>query len=252
MNIFGLADEPITWSKFVDLTADHMFADSWRNAIAAVVLSGFPDRVDVDNSQVILENDGKKAYRVILTTATTFYDDYRECNLCFVEMLTPPERGDEDTTSLLKGLELVCRFRSMFLEAGSDFLGENIRLTQTRVLPQLAARLLKELDLLHRDAQEAGLDRPGKWTSYVDVSHLEANANAYQPCESKLRQIIPKVLAARGSTSELESLREKLAEALTAMETVVRPENRLLLQEMAAKLNKIVEHQDGIPARSDR
>jgi hypothetical protein len=244
MNIFGLADEPITWKSFVDLTADQAFADSWRDAIATVVLSAFPDRVAVDNSQVILSSDGKTGYRVILTTATTFYDDYRECNLCFVEMLPRPEHGDHDTTRLLKGLELVCRFRSMFLEEGSDFLGENVLLTQTHKLPQLATTLSKELDLMNRDAQDVGLDRPGKWTPYVNVSHLKAIADAYLPCESELRQIIPKVIAARGQAPELELLRTKLAELLTAMETAVRPENRLLLQQMAAKLNEIVEQQD--------
>jgi len=247
MNIFGLADQTITWQKFIDLTAGQPFADSWRNAIATVVLSAFPDRVDVDNSQVILASNGKTGYRIILTTATTFYDDYRECNLCFVEVLRRPEHGDEDTTSLLKGLELVSRFRSMFLEAGSDFLGENIRLTQVHNLPELGARLLTELNLLNRDAQEAGLDRPGKWTTYVDVNHLKAIADAYQPCESELRQLIPRIIAARGQAPELEPLREKLAVALTAMETAVRPENRLLLQQMAAKLNQIVEAQDRKP-----
>ena len=73
-----------------------------------MVLSAFPDRVDVDNSQHILANDGKTGYRVILTTATKFYDDFREYNLYFVEMLQRPEYGDQDTTSLLKGLELEC------------------------------------------------------------------------------------------------------------------------------------------------
>jgi hypothetical protein len=51
MSIFGLADGPVTWKDFTDLTANNPFADSWRQAITAVVLSTFPDRVDVDNSQ---------------------------------------------------------------------------------------------------------------------------------------------------------------------------------------------------------
>jgi hypothetical protein len=39
MKIFGLADEPITWERFVDLTASQPFADSWQDAITSVVLS---------------------------------------------------------------------------------------------------------------------------------------------------------------------------------------------------------------------
>jgi hypothetical protein len=45
LSIFGLSEEVITWKQFLD-------------------------RVDVDNSQVILASDGKTAYRVILTRAT--------------------------------------------------------------------------------------------------------------------------------------------------------------------------------------
>jgi hypothetical protein len=244
MSIFGLSDEPMTWGKFLDLTASQPFGNSWHEAITSVVLSSFPDRVDVDNSQVIVASDGKTGYRVILTTATKFYDDYREYNVYFVEMLRRADYGDQDTTDLLKGLEIVCRFRSAFLEPHSDFLGENILLTQIDKLPEVANRLLKELNLLHRDAQEAGLDKPGMWAKYVDFNHIKAIADAYRPCESKLRGIIPKIMAAKGQPSLLAPLSKEMSNVLTDMETAVRPENALLLGEMAAELNKIVKHQE--------
>ena len=243
MSIFGLSDEPITWKKFLDVTASQPFADSWRDAITSVVLSSFPDRVGIDNSQIILANDGM-GYRVILTTATKFYDDYREYNVYFVEMLQRAEYGDQSTTDLLKGLELVCRFRSMFLEEGSDFLGENLALTDLHKLPEVASRLLRELNLLHRDAQEAVLDRPGKWTKYVDFEHIRLIAESYQPCESKLRAIVPKVMAVKGELALIKPLREEMAAVLTGMEKAVRPENTLLIREMVAALNKVVEHQE--------
>jgi len=212
MNIFGLSDERITWKKFVDQTAHQPFADSWRNAITSVVLSAFPDRVDIDNSQHILASDGRTGYRVILTTATKFYDDYLEYNVYFVEMLERADYGDHDTTFLLKGLELVCRFRSIFLEGRSDFLGENVFLTDPHRLPELANRLLKELNLMHRDAQDAGLDRPGMWTNWVNFAHIRAIAEAYRPCELKLREIIPKVMAAKGQPALLEPLRKEMSD----------------------------------------
>ena len=244
MKIFGLSDEVITWKKFLELTANQPFAESWQEAITSVVLSSFPDRVDVDNSQVILASDGRTGYRVILTTATKFYDDFREYNLYFVEMLQRADYGDEDTTHLLKGLEIVCRFRSTFLEPDSDFLGDNVLLTEAHKLPDLATKLLKELNLMHRDVQAAGLDRPGMWTQYVEVEHFKAIADAYRPAESKLRKMIPKIIALRSQDAQLEPLGKEMAEVLTAMQTVVRPENALLLREMAAKLTKIVELQD--------
>lgn len=244
MSIFGLSDEPITWKKFLDVTANQPFADSWRDAITNVVLSGFPDRVDVDNSQVILANDGKTGYRVILTAATKFYDDYREYNVYFVQMLERADYGDAGTTDLLKGLELVCRFRSAFLEAKSPFLGQNVALTSFHALPELAAALLKELNLLHRDAQAAGLDRPAMWREYVNFDQIKAIADAYRPCDSKLREIIPKIMTGKSNRELLESLGKEMEDVLTAMEKAVRPPNALLLRQMATKLNAIVEDQD--------
>jgi hypothetical protein len=111
-------------------------------------------------------------------------------------------------------------------------------------LPKLAAKLLKELHLLHRDAQDAGLDRPGMWANYVTFDHIKRITDAYRPCESKLREIISKIMAAKGQAMLLQPLGKEMAEVLTAMEKVVRPENTLLLQEMATQLNKVVERQD--------
>jgi len=117
-------------------------------AQGSVVFSSFPDRVDVDNSQVILASDGKTRYRVILTTVTKFYDDVREYNSYFIEMLPRAEYGDQDTTDLLKGLELVCRFRAMFLEPRSDFFGESVRLTDPHKLPELLVMSTASMRLL--------------------------------------------------------------------------------------------------------
>ncbi len=244
MSLFGLSDETITWKDFLEKTKDNRYAESWWDAIATVVLSAFPDRVDVDNSQIILASDGRTVYRLILTTATKSYDDFREYNLYFVEALQRPDSGDGDTTQLLKGLEISCRFRSLFLEDMSDFLGQNLRLTDIHKLPELAATLLTELNLMHRDAQQIGLDKPGWWAKFVDIEQLTAIAEAYRPCETRLREIIPQILAAKGDRARLEPLRHEAADELTKMETAVRPRNAALLRAMASALNRIVEKQD--------
>jgi hypothetical protein len=244
LSIFGLSDDAMTWKEFTELTSHEMYADSWQHAISAVVLSAFPDRVDVDNSQHVLAKDGQTTFRVVLTTATKYYDDCHEYNVYFVEMLPRTDYGDRDTTFLLKGLELVCRFHSMFLEKESDFRGEIVGLTEPVRLPQLACSLLRELNLLHRDAQDAGIDRPGIWTKYVDIEHLKTISEAYRPCEVRLRELIGKIMSAKGDGQVLKLLRDEMGETLTRMETAVRPENALLLREMAAKLSRTVELQD--------
>jgi TIR domain len=257
MAIFSLQDEQITWEKFLSATADNRFCDSWREAITSVVLSSFPDRVNVDNSQVILSSDEAKAYRVILTTATKYYDDYREFSVYFVEMLHRADYGDEATSNLLKGLELVCRFRFMFLETDSEFSSGNVSVSNVERLPELARRLLKELNLLRKDARDAGMDEARVWRKFVTWEHLEAIAAAYRPRETTLREIIAKIAAVKGDPTGLMPLRQELSGVLEELENAIRPENTILIREMARKLEEIADdehNQDatGQAARPDK
>jgi hypothetical protein len=244
LEIFGLVDKPFTWAEFLTATADNRFRDSWREAITAVVMSSFPDRVNVDNSQIILSSDEIKAYRVILTTATRYYNDYIEFNLYFVEMLRRTDYGDRATSHLLRGLELVCRFRFIFLETDSEFAGQNVLNSGLERIPSIATKLVKELNLLRRDAREVGLDDPRVWRNFVTWDHIKTMGEAYRPRESKLREITAKIADARGQAATLTTLRQDLAEVLEDMAKAIRPENTLLMQEMAHKLEAVVEEAD--------
>lgn len=252
MEIFGLQDEPITWEKFLSATADNRLCDSWREAITSVVMSSFPDRVNVDNSQIILSSDEVKGYRVILTTATKYYDNYREFSVYFVEMLHRVDYGDRSTSYLLKGLQLVCRFRFMFLETDSEFSNQNILASRIERLPELAGRLLKELNLLRKDARDAGLDEPSVWRNFITWEHIIKMSAEYRPREIKLRDVISRIAAAKGQTDALTPLRQELSAVLEAMENAIRPENSLLVQEMARKLGKIVQDEEDAPSSRDR
>jgi hypothetical protein len=244
LEIFGLVDKPFTWEEFLTATADSRFRDAWRDAITAVVMSSFPDRVNVDNSQIILSGDELKAYRVILTTATRYYNDFIEFNLYFVEALRRPDYGDRATSYLLRGLELVCRFRFTFLETDSEFSAYNVLLSSLELIPSLASKLLKELNLLRRDAREAGLDDPRMWRNFVTWDHIKTMSEAYRPREVKLHEIIAKIGAARGQNAALVQLRQELSQVLEDMAAAIRPENTLLMREMAHKLEALVEEAD--------
>ncbi len=241
MAIFGLPDEPITWEKFLASTAENRFGDSWREAITSVVMSSFPDRVNVDNSQIILASDEIKAYRVILTTATKYYNECREFNLYFVETLHRADYGNPSTSYLLKGLELVCRFRFLFLETESEFSDQNILASRIERIPELASRLLKELNLLRKDARDAGLDELTVWRKFVNWDHIKTMSAAYRPRELKLREIIAKITVAKGQAAVLTPLQQELSSVLEEMEKAIRPENTLLLREMARKLEEMVQ-----------
>jgi hypothetical protein len=110
-------------------------------------------------SELISESQ-RYVYKLILTTSTTYFNGNKEFNLYLIEALRPTDYGNRDTILLLKGLELVCRFRFMFLEVNSEFYSKNILAISLERLPGLARRIIRELNLLERDASERGLDLP--------------------------------------------------------------------------------------------
>src|ERR1039457_5928989 len=65
---------------------------------------------------------------------------------------------------------------------------------------------LVHLGVLRISVQNAKMDKPGSWTKYVNFDHIKAIAEAYRPCETTLREIIPKVMAAKGQPALLEPL----------------------------------------------
>lgn len=244
MSIFGLADVPITWERFLHDTSDNKFCNSWRDAITSVVLSSFPNKIDVDNSQIIVSVDEAKAYRIILTTATRYYDDNREFNLYFVETLRRTEYGDEATTLLLKGLELVCRFRFLFLEAGSDFSYRNVQMMPPDRMAELVGRMQKELDLLRKDSRDAGLDQPKTWSRYVRWEDIEKMGAEYGPREEKIRSLASEILEAKGHADRVVQLRQEMSNVLKDLAEKIKPENTNLLKQMSEKLQELAIGKD--------
>lgn len=239
-DIFGLSDAEMTWQKFLEqVSGDHK--ESWRQAITSVVTSSLTDSINVDNRQIILSHDELKTYRVILTTATRFYDDRREFNLYFVETYRQHEYGDEETTMLLKGLELVCRYRFMFLEDLSEFSSDNILATPIDRFPSTAAKLLRELNLTRKDTRNAGLDLPAVWKRFVDWKDIHDMAAAYGPSEDSIRGLVTKIMQAKDQRDALVQLREDLSKAVGMLENTTRPQNTHLIRAMAAKLRALVE-----------
>jgi hypothetical protein len=234
LSIFGLESVETTWGDFQKNTTNAKFRDCWMDAITSVVTSSLQNQLEVDNSQVIVSNDEKHTYRVILTTGTKYYDGVREFNLYFVEYLRREDFGDHDTTLLLKGLELFCRFRSMFLEHTSEF--SSIGCKTARSLTDTARDLERELNLLHRDAMELGLDKPNIWADFVDWSRLEKIIEVWRPLEIKLRESLTQIRCAKADT--MESCRQSLVTVLQELETSMRPLNAGAVSEMAQKLTK--------------
>lgn len=237
MSIFGLGDEEMTWEKFLQLT-DGPHQDAWREAIASVVISSQAERINVDNSQVVISGDETRTYRIVLTTATKYWDDTREFNLYFVEMLNRDDYGDRDTTAMLKGLELACRYRFLFLETTSQFSANNILAVRDVRFADLAARLLREMNLMRKEAGNAGIDQPYIWSHFIDWSLIREMTDAYRSRDGAVRDLIGRVLASKDRMETMPALRQDLSKAIGEMEDATRGLNAKMI---AALLEKLLE-----------
>lgn len=236
MSIFGLTSVEMTWYEFYKQTKSAKFRDSWVDAISGVVTSSLQSQLDVDNSQVIVSYDEKHAFRVILTTGTRFFDGTREFNLYFVEYLKRGDFGDRSTTVIFKGLELLCRFRSLFLEKNSEFSSLSFQIVNTRLFRSVARCMERELNLLRRDALEVGLDKANVWAEFVDWSHLIKMTELWRPLEVRIRETLSEI---RSTEEEnLESCRVTLVTAIKELEQSMRPVNAEAIAEMTEKLKK--------------
>jgi hypothetical protein len=238
MSIFGLQDQEVTWADFAKLTKNSKFRDSWIDAITSVVTSSLQGQLDVDNSQVIVSNDERHAFRVILTTGTRYFNGMREFNLYFVEYLRPRDFGDPSTTLVLKGLELSCRFRFLFLEKNSEFSHMNLRIALPDRLHELGRNIERELNLLRRDAIEMGLDKANIWADFVDWQYLQKMSEAWRPLEGEIRRLCVLLRAAKSDSAEIPQLRDSLADTIKQLETSVRPLNTQIICGLTDSLKK--------------
>jgi hypothetical protein len=238
MSIFGLPDQELTWGDFVRFTKNCKFRDSWLDAMTSVVRSSLQGQLDVDNSQLIVSNDERHAFRVILTTGTRYFNGNREFNLYFVEYLRPRDFGDHSSTLTLKGLELSCRFRFLFLEKNSEFSHMNVRITQPNTLHELARHIERELNLFRRDAIEMGLDKANVWADFVDWQVLQKMSEEWRPLEEKIRVCCAQIRTVKQDSEEFSGLRESLAGIIKQIEIVIRPLNTQIICGLADSLRE--------------
>jgi hypothetical protein len=237
--IFGLTVSQLRWESFVQQVRDNRQKDAWIYGITIVVLSALQG-LNIDNSQIIVSADESKSYRLILTTATKYFDDSREFSLYFVETFSREEYGDKKTTLLLKGLEQVCRFRFMFLEHDSKFSAENLLITRSERLPELASELLRELNLLRKDSLNAGLSEPTTWANFLDWTNITEMARTYEPVEREIRELVSNILRCKDKADEITALRTNLSNAVKKLAEGTRPHNTLLIKNMSEKLRELV------------
>jgi hypothetical protein len=232
MAIFGLPEREIRWEDFYR-TAKTKYKNSWKDAIETVAVSSLGEN-NVDNSQLIISHTGSEVYRVMLSRAILFLDGRREFHLYFVEITRRNDFGNKDSTRLLRALGLCCRFRFMFFERESEFSPEALMLAKDDI-KEWARKLIRELNLMKRDAQEADLDGASGWRFMVDPKELlEMNAD-YAPIEAKMYAASQQILASGDPVPA--AAQTALIDAVTDLKGKFYARNAQLIRELGAAVS---------------
>jgi hypothetical protein len=239
-DVAGLPNQEITWQAFANLPG--AYQQIWRDALTGIILSYLQG--SIDNSQVLvlpsaLASGHPTSYRLILTSVTRYFDDRIRFELYVVQSLDPDNYGNEDTTQVLKGLEIICRYRFMFLEKTSKFAWYNIVLAAPEQAQSDAYELRRELDLMRRDALRAGLDRPAMWVPYMDVAELQKMGEIYPPAEMVMRDLITGILQAT-TPDRIRMLQQQLSDTIKEVAAITEPINANLITAMSQSLQSLV------------
>ena len=239
MAIFGMSDNKISWSDFLSRSPEKYRA-LWKDTIESVIISSL-DRLEADNSQMIVSAINRDLYRVILSRRIRYYNGRREFHLYFVEVMRRNDFGDERTTRLLKGLGLCCRFRFMFFENLSEFSARNFSIRSGSEALEKARRLIRELNLLTRESTEANMDDPIVWEDLIgDWKTIKKMYETYQPIEEDIRKAAAQLFV---SNEQLETERAKsdLVSAIEKLEGEFYSMNANLIRTLATEMAAIVD-----------
>jgi len=164
---------------------------------------------------------------------------------------------------LLKALQLVSRYRFMFLEDQSEFHYVNIALADPLLLPDLARRIVSELDLLTSDMYLADLQLPATWGQFVSLDAVQEMHGVWKPLDDELRRCCDAIVLSAGDNSghalDDEQTDEKkretflrkradLADILKQCREMLLPYNTQLLAAMARKLVEVAGNGEVVTA----
>jgi hypothetical protein len=145
-----------SWDAFTNYVKDKTGSDVLIRIISDIVISALPDKDEAKNDYVF-QAPNEKFYRVLLVKHSVYGDKRRDLIINFVETLEKVKSGDEDTTTLVAGIVLASKYRSMFVEQGADYGKAKLESLNTDELTDKVKHMLRDIDRISADAASDGL-----------------------------------------------------------------------------------------------
>lgn len=125
----------------------------------------------------------------------------------------------------------------MFFEKESEFSEEAFILRDTSEMKEWARKLIRELNLMKRDALESELDNTGAWRFMIEPARLLKMHNDYQPIEARIYAAAENVLDSDDST--LAGAKDVLVNAIHELDVNFRERNAQLIRDLGAEVSKL-------------
>ena len=238
--VFGMPGDiegkDLKWISFIErLKATPTSKLQIHTLHSCLVSASDAGAVDRTGDGLLPTPDYQQVFRLVLNTCTTYYDGRIEVNLGLVEVKLRPDVGNEETTTLLKGLRIVCRFRSLFLERDSELNFINFEFGRPENVLEKARRLGSELDAIVCDCAEAKLDDPARWLRFVDAKDLQEMNAVWHPLNEQLINLCDEILSIT-DVSKILAIGHRISLVLQDIVRKTPKYNAALLKSMAQKL----------------
>jgi hypothetical protein len=125
----------------------------------------------------------------------------------------------------------------MFFGKESDFSEESLMLTDQSELKDWARKLIKELNLMKRDALEAELYDTAAWRFMIKPDALLKMHEEYARIEAEIYVAAEKILIGDGAL--LASAKAALVKAITNLKTTFYSQNAQLIRDLGMDISRL-------------
>jgi hypothetical protein len=145
-----------TWDSFTKYIKEKTGSDQLIRIVSDVIINALPDKDEAKNDYVFQAPNGK-FYRVILVKHSVYGDGRRDFVINLIETSEKVKAGDTDTTTLVAGIVLGSKYRSIFVEEDAKYNESKLKDLETDNLVDKLKQMLRDIDRISADAASDGL-----------------------------------------------------------------------------------------------
>jgi hypothetical protein len=214
-----------SWDAFTNYIQEKTGSDQLIRIVSDVIINALPDKDEAKNDYVF-QAPNAKFYRVILVKHSVYGNKRRDFVINLIETLEKVRAGDTDTTTLVAGIVLGSKYRSIFVEENAKYSEDKLKSVEIDDLVDELTQMLRDIDRISADAASDGL------ADYNALQALLGDTMQVKQLFGKWYEVFPPMEAAakRFVTEPTVAHREAFFAVYTPFLAVSRHNNTTFLQ----------------------